>query len=612
MNTAEVKNLDHADVHLSEGPEGVRACIDAAQPALAVSDETKASKKIKTGEPKKKKSGGFVVMDTGVYFVNQDGGEDVWICSPLHIEAQTRDSSSTAWGRLLEWKDPDGVSHSWAVPMELLQKDGSDLRGGLARLGLSIAPSKKSRDLLATYIQTWRVDKRALCVEKLGWYGDVYVTPSKSHGESDDSVVFQNAHAIEPALETIGTVEQWRDSVGRLAKGNSRLVFAISTAFAGALMDMSNVGSGGFHVRGASSTGKTTAIKAAASVWGNPERYKRQWRATTNGLEGLASLHNDGVLILDDIDQANEKDVGDAAYMLSNGQGKARADRNGAPRAAASWRLMLLSSGEHSLSTIMARAGKRATAGQEVRLADIEADAGAGMGLFESLHGVETPALFAQIVNDAAAANYGSAGTEWLQCLVTDRKAIDQLVRDGIKQFAGEIVPKNSSGQLERVALRFALVAVAGELASHYGITGWQKGESEQAAEACFKAWLEGFGRGNREDKSLLAQVRAFFEAHGASRFESMVDTNEQRVINRAGFYRGGLNGEMKEYLVLPEAFKSELCKGFDHKKAAKTLEAAGWIVAGGDGRPTQKLRLPSMGSTRCYVFTSAMWEGET
>jgi putative DNA primase/helicase len=34
MNTAEAKNLDHSDVYLSEGAEGVRACIDAAQPAL--------------------------------------------------------------------------------------------------------------------------------------------------------------------------------------------------------------------------------------------------------------------------------------------------------------------------------------------------------------------------------------------------------------------------------------------------------------------------------------------------------------------------------------------------------------------------------------------------
>lgn len=597
---------DFDDMRRHEGLDAVRECVEAAMP---VTDKTATDTPEKTKQ-RKKGSGGFVVEDSGVYFSDKDSGEKTWICSKLEITAQTRDDKSTAWGRLLEWQDSDDVPHSWPVPMELLQGDGRELRGELARLGLLIASSRKARDLLAVYIQTWKENKRARCVEKLGWHGGVYVTPAQSYGQSDELVVFQNAHALEPALAVAGTLEQWRDSVGRLAAGNSRLVFSMSAAFAGVLLELSNIDGGGFHLRGTSSTGKTTAIKAAASIWGNPERYKRQWRATTNGLEGLAALHNDGVLILDDIDQANDKEVGESAYLLANGQGKARASRTGAARKGTSWRLLFLSSGEHSLAAILARAGKRATAGQEIRLADIEADAGAGMGAFENLHGIATPSAFAQAVNDATATCYGAAGAEWLRCIVADRESVASNVLDGIKQFAREVVPVGSGGQVERVALRFALVAVAGELATHYGITGWQQGEAEQAAKVCFAAWLEGFGSGNREDAVLLAQVRAFFEAHGASRFESMTATHEQRIINRAGFIRSNTNGD-NEYLVLLEAFKSELCKGYDSRKAAKTLVAAGWIVPGKDGNPTQKPRLPGMGTARCYVFAPAMWEGE-
>ncbi len=36
----------------------------------------------------------------------------------------------------------------------------------------------------------------------------------------------------------------------------------------------------------------------------------------------------------------------------------------------------------------MARAGKKPTAGQEIRLTEIDADAGAGMGALEDLHGL--------------------------------------------------------------------------------------------------------------------------------------------------------------------------------------------------------------------------------
>ena len=68
---------------------------------------------------------------------------------------------------------------------------------------------------------------------------------------------------------------------------------------------------------------------------------------------------------------------------------------------------------------------------------------------------------------------------------------------------------------------RFALVAAAGELATQFGLTGWQRGESFQAAQKCFHSWQETFGSdGNREDRSIMAQVRAFFESHGSSRFE--------------------------------------------------------------------------------------------
>ena len=95
-----------------------------------------------------------------------------------------------------------------------------------------------------------------------------------------------------------------------LAAGNSRLVFALSVAFAGALPALVGEESGGFHFRGASSSGKTTALKVAASVWGHPSEYPRLWRATANGLEGLAALHNDGLLILDELSQIDPHEAG--------------------------------------------------------------------------------------------------------------------------------------------------------------------------------------------------------------------------------------------------------------------------------------------------------------
>jgi uncharacterized protein (DUF927 family) len=242
---------------------------------------------------------------------------------------------------------------------------------------------------------------------------------------------------------------------------------------------LAGVDSGGFHLIGASSSGKTTALRVAASVWGNPAMFVRQWRATANGLEGLAALHNDGLLILDELGQMEGKQAGEAAYILANGKGKARASRSGEARDSASWRLLFLSSGENGLAELMQGVGKRANAGQELRLANIAAGAGAGLGIFQHLHGHPLPAGFANVVNDAATSCYGSIGREWLYRIVADRSGLVDILADGVRDFVAEAVPNGASGQAQRVARRFGLVAAAGELATHYGLTRWRVGEAQ-------------------------------------------------------------------------------------------------------------------------------------
>ena len=110
----------------------------------------------------------------------------------------------------------------------------------------------------------------------------------------------------------------------------------------------------------------------------------------------------------------------------------------------------------------------------------------------------------------------------------------------------------------------------------------------------------------------MLGQVRAFFEAHGASRFALLDDAfpNDRPIVNRAGFVRTMDDGG-REFLVLPEVFRREVCAGFDAKAATRALIEAGWIEPGEGGRTTQKPRIPGIGTTRCYVFTGRMWEGD-
>ncbi len=615
MNDARMSGMtDFNDLHNHRDLEAVRACIEAARQVVEVSPDTAPATEERV---KHFRYGGgrFELRDDGLYFSNMDpDGNELqprWICSLLYVVAMTRSTASSEWGRLLEWEDADGVSHQWAMPMELLQGDGGEVRRELARHGLAMSISRSARDLLATYLQVWPVDKRARCVDRPGWHGSVYVTPTEAIGTNDEKVVFQSPHALAPAWSVSGTGDEWRTEVAALAAGNSRVVFVVSMAFVGPLLALAGEESGGVHFVGKSSSGKSTTAKVAASVWGSPETYRRQWRGTDNGFEGMAALHNDGLLILDEIGQADERKVGETAYMFANGQGKQRAGRSGAARSVASWRVLLLSNGEQPLSAIMAKAGKRINAGQEVRLVHVEADAGMGMGIFENIHNAASPAQFAKLLDDMATKYYGAVGIEWLRKVIANYEALPALVADSIQTFCTTVVPAGASGQVTRVARRFGLVAVAGELATGYGLTGWPEGEATEAAKKCFASWLESFGcTGDREEVTILAQVRAFFEAHGSSRFENMAANDDQRIINRAGFWRT-TEDDGREFLVLPEVFRRELCMGFGEKTVKDVLRRAGLLIPGKDGKPTQQFRLPGIGSTKAYVFRYVAETGE-
>jgi len=364
---------------------------------------------------------------------------------------------------------------------------------------------------------------------------------------------------------------------------------------------------GGIHLRGASSTGKSTALSVATSLYGPPS-FLRTWRNTDNALEGIAAMHSDLLLVLDEIGQLEPKHAGAVAYLLANGQGKGRAARDGSPRALTTWRVLFLSAGEISLGDLVTQSGGKVRAGQEVRVIDLPADAGAGRGVFDALPDHVSPGLLADELEVASAAHYGHALPEFLRALVADQGNARRRLADVQRTVATLLVDANASGQVRRVAERFALVAAAGELATEYGLTGWSIGEATRASQSCFSAWLGARGtEGAAEPAAMLEQVRAFLSAHGEARFTewTMLD-DAPRTINRAGFRKRGDSGPV--YYIEREAFRREVSTGFDPGAVAKTLMESGALLPGSNGETTRKERLPDGRSVRVYVVTPALW----
>ena len=552
----------------------------------------------------------FQARATGLWRREEGRGEEpaswVWLCSPLRVVALPRDKGGTSWGRLVEVVDPDGGAHRWAIPARLFAGDGAELRAGLLDLGLQMASGGRAKAALSDLLMQWRPAARAVTSDRLGWTDEACTAFVLGDGRvlGSADVVYQADAAPSAAVEmtAAGTLEGWRGAVARPCIRNPLLVQSVSLAFAGPLLELLGLDGGGVHLRGASSRGKSTLQRAAVSVWGSP-RFLHSWRATANGLEGVACACNGSLLALDEMGEVSGREAGAAVYMLANGAGKARADRSGRARRAARWRVMVLSSGELSLADKTAEAGERARAGQAVRLLDVAAD-GQAFGAFDHLHGAPDGAAFADRLKRATAEHHGTAGPAFVAALLAEPEAATAKAREAAARFralAAEWFDLEGEGQAGRAAARLGLIAAGGELATAWGLTGWHEGAARYAALHVLELWLDGRGgAGPAEAKEAVTRVRGFLVAHGPSRFERLDDRGLAAVPNRAGWR------DAETFFVAADIWR-DVHRGSDPVRAAQHLRDAGLLRLGEGGRLTVRLPRGVPGRPRAYAVAAGI-----
>jgi uncharacterized protein (DUF927 family) len=575
---------------------------------------------------------GFAFRHDGLWFdpapteKNPDPSP-IFVAAPFEVVGEAHDGSGNAWGVLLRWQDRDGGQHQWSVPKRLVHEQGNTIAAELEDAGLPCGVGGRPQGLLKQFISGVRASRRLRSVGRAGWHEaggqHVFMLPNgEAFGPAAGSFVLQTERVgTDVAFQTAGSLDDWQREVAAYAVGNDRLALFLSAAFAGPLLDVMAEPSGGLHLMGQSQTGKSTATFVAGSVWGRGDRgaQVRPWRGTANGIESVAAETSDTVLILDEIGQADAREVGDVVYMLANESGKTRAGRSGQARQRQTWRSLFLSTGELTLTAKMADAGKRAMAGLEVRLVSLPADAGSGLGLFQALHDKSSAAALADHLRDAARTHYGTAARSYLRQLACDRAGEPDRLRDFLTTlrdgFLKQHVAEGAAGQVRSVASRFALIGAAGELARNYGVLPWPEGAAMRAAGACFAAWImERGGTGAEEDAQAVACVRAFIEVHGESRFTEVVGVptgsdalatiEESRVtVRRAGFRRLIKTDDdvQWEYLILPEVWKKEVCKGLDPKHVALALKKRKLLRVEGPRRLQNKVRLSGHGRPWVY-----------
>lgn len=532
------------------------------------------------------------------------------VCTPIHIDAITQDAHTSNVGLLLRFKTDFGKWKTWAMPREMLAGDCADIRAYLLREGARI--NHNQDQLFARYLKQPPPKRRMQCATQTGWAGApndkrrAFVLPDSVIGPGHAGIVYQHEARGSDEYTTTGTLEGWKTEIAALAVGNPILTLAICTAFAGPVLGRLNAQGGGLHLVGDSSTGKTSAVDAACSVWGG-QHFRRSWRATGNGMEGVAALFNDCLLALDEISECDPKEVGAIVYSLGNGVGKQRAGRTGLARAVVRWRCSVLSSGERTIETTMRDGGHKIKAGQSVRLLDVPAHR--THGAWDKLHTHTTGAAMSGAIRDAAQVQHGTAGRAFLEALTADDDDLSEAM-EAIKALP-ELQPGTTEGQAVRAAERFALLAMAGELATSYGVTGWPMGEAIKAASAGLTAWQR--LRGDRpkgtttERGQVLDAVKAFIERHGSSRFsdaDELPDKHGATVVrDRAGWWRDTTQ-QGRRYLFHATGMRDALA-AFDFRRATEELKAVGaWEVP--PNGSAQKLVSIQGDKVRVYIINPA------
>ena len=534
-----------------------------------------------------------------------DGFENLPFEIGNHIEAIAYIDNPDQDGEalLLEFKTTKSRIRRWTMPRAYLAGDGNAIAEGLLSRGYTF--ERKEKKSLLDYLHGLGADveKTYTVTDSSGWIKDSFVLPHKTHG--DESIRFLDVEPKPDVItETKGDLRGWQQHIGSKCAGNSRLVFALGIAFAVPLLSVIGLESGGFHFVGTTSAGKTTTLKVAASVTG--EKQLPSWRTTTNGVEATAVAHNHMLLPLDEIGQADPRQVGEVAYMLGNGQGRTRMSKNITQRKAPKWQLLFLSSGELGMREYLSQAGIVQKGGQEVRFPDIPAiPFGSAFGMFETIHGADSAKEFAQNLEHACERYRGTALDAFLSRLVVERadSQFDGKLSQRVVEAAKLLSEGTTDRAVSRVANRFALVQIALELAHSYGILPFTVENIHWAVKKMFGDWLNyRGGDGSIEVKQAIKRIEHLLVTNEFSdrvmtlRFHNVrgLEADDSAKVRNLLAYRT-LDGDggTDEFWIPPQVFEKDFCEGVNKTELVKELQRTGWMLSPLlDGRPTHQRRI--------------------
>jgi len=215
------------------------------------------------------------------------------------------------------------------------------------------------------------------------------------------------------------------------------------------------------------------------------------------------------------------------------------------------------------------------------------------------VHGAPDAATFSDELKRATCVQYGSVGPAFVKAVI-DKSSEDHrnMLRGLHERFCTQIlagVRSPISGLERRAAERFALIALAGELSTKWGLTGWAPLEALHAVIRVFGVWREAEIDSPRDwAEPVIEKLRTYVTANAAQ-----VAQIEDKGVDQTDIvaWRSG------PHLLFPASTWQAIFPDATGRDAARALRNAGVLQEGDGENLMRKAWHPIHGRQRYYTI---------
>ena len=472
---------DPSELYLKEGAEKatekIQKAIKRAQ-KIDLDDISSAIPEAIKGAPVNlRQPEGWIYSEKGISHIDEKKAIPTTVCRTPIILTQRLKSMETGEEKIEIAFKRDGQWSRAIYPRSTVFTSRNIT--ALADLGCTITSENAKQVvsfLAALEAENIDIIQKADSTSTFGWQTKGRFLP----GHGDDIVL-----DIEPSLRgwaaayhAAGTFDGWVDTM-QPHRSRDKFRFILAASFAAPLLRILQQRIFFVYNWGGSKGGKTAALKAALSAWGDPERLMVNFNATQVALERMAGFYNALPLGIDERQLAGQKqeNLEKIVYMIASGTGRARGSKGGGLQALNTWRTVALATGEEPLSTDTTQTG-------------------VSTRVLEIYGGPFDDEKSASLMHQQAPVNCGWAGPEFISRLLeTDERTIT----DQYEKMVEEIYAAANGTSGAHIA-GISAVALADAI-----IDTWifREGKAEQNGENCDQEAENCYQNGEKCKKAL-------------------------------------------------------------------------------------------------------------